>query len=260
MTTPRDPLYAGYRFPAELIGYSSWLYFRFPRGLRMVEEMLAARGISVSYETIRQWGLKFCREFANRICRRALWRGDKWHLDKVVITIAGTKHWLWRAVDQGGFVLDVLAQSRRDKEAAKRLLRKVLKKQGRALRVLIIDKLRGYGAAKREIMPGVEHRQDKGLNNRAENSYQPTRRRERIMKRYKGPRQVQRFLSIHDQIANSFSRRHYQDTAAKFYTACCQAFTTWARSPAWRWLRNHAPPGVLRSTPFAPFATRSMTS
>src|SRR6201987_4635627 len=185
MTTLRDPIYAGYRYPAEIISYAVWLYFRFPLSLRMVEEMLAARGISVTYETIRQWGLKFGREFANRIRRRAPHRGDKWHLDEVVITIAGKKHWLWRAVDQEGFVLDVLVQSRRDKKAAKRLLRKLLKKHLRAPRVLITDKLRSYGAAKREIMPGVEHRQHKGLNNRAENSHQPTRRRERIMKRFK---------------------------------------------------------------------------
>jgi putative transposase len=128
----------------------------------------------------------------------------------------------------GGFVLDVLVQSRRDKKAAKRLLRKLLKKQLRAPRVLITDKLRSYGAAKREIMPGVEHWQHKGLNNRAENSHQPTRRRERIMKRYKSPRQVQRFLSIHDQIANIFSRCPTQDTAAKFHSARRQAFATWA--------------------------------
>jgi putative transposase len=228
MPTPCDPIYAGYRHPAELIAYAVWLYFRFPLSLRMVEEMLAARGISVTYETIRQWGLKFGREFANRIRRRAPRRGDKWHLDEVVITIAGKKHWLWRAVDQQGFVLDVLVQSRRDKKAAKRLLRKLLKKQGRAPRVLITDKLRSYAAAKREIMPGVEHRQHKGLNNRAENSHQPTRRRERIMKRFGSPRQVQRFLSIHDQVANVFSRRPSQNTAAKFHTARNQAFTTWA--------------------------------
>src|ERR1700761_4987801 len=96
MTTPRDPIYAGYRYPAEIISYAVWLYFRFPLSLRMVEEILAPRGISVTYETIRQWGLKFGREFANRICRRAPQRGDKWHLDEVVITIAGKKHWLWR--------------------------------------------------------------------------------------------------------------------------------------------------------------------
>jgi putative transposase len=151
-----------------------------------------------------------------------------WTHASVVVTIAATKHWLWRAVDQEGFVLDVLVQSRRDKKAAKRLLRKLLKRQLRAPRVLITDKLRSYAAAKREIMPGVEHRQHKGLNNRAENSHQPTRRRERIVKRFKSPRQVQRFLSIHDQIANVFTRHPNQDTAAKFHSARSQAFSAWA--------------------------------
>jgi transposase-like protein len=146
MTTPRDPIYAGHRYPAEIISYAVWLYFRFPLSLRMVEEMLAARGISVTHETIRQSGLKFGREFANRIRRRAPCRGDKWHLDEVVISFAGKKHWLWRAVDQDGFVLDVLVQSRRDKEAAKRLFRKLLKKQGRAPRVLVTEKLKSYAA------------------------------------------------------------------------------------------------------------------
>ena len=121
--------------------------------------------------------------------------------------IAGKKHWLWRAVDQDGIVLDILVQSRRDKRAAKRLLRKLLKRQCRAPRVMITDKLASYGAAKREIMPGVEHRQHKGLNNRAENSHQPTRRRERQMKRFKSAGQAQRFLSAHDQINNLFHLR-----------------------------------------------------
>src|SRR3954470_20705240 len=164
--------YTGYRFPPEIISHAVWLYFRFPLSLRMVEEMLAARNILVSHETVRQWALKFGQAFANEIRRRLPCAGDKWHLDEVVITIAGQKHWLWRAVDQEGFVLDVLVQSRRDKKAAKRLFRKLMTKQGRAPRVLITDKLRSYGAAKRAIMPGVEHRQHKGLNNRAENSHQ----------------------------------------------------------------------------------------
>ncbi len=137
--------------------------------------MLAVRGIVDSHETVRQWGLKFGREIANAARSRAPRRGDKWHLDEVVITIAGRKHWLWRAVDQAGYVLDVLVQSRRDKKAAKRLLRKLLKKQGRAPRVMITDKLRSYGAAKKDLKLVFEHRQHKGLNNRAENSHQPTR-------------------------------------------------------------------------------------
>src|SRR4051794_15798066 len=167
MTTPVSPSYAGYRFPAEVISHAVWLYFRFPLSLRMVEEMLAARGIIVSHESVRQWARKFGQAFANRIRRRLPAAGDKWHLDEVVVKIAGKKHWLWRAVDQDGIVLDVLVQSRRDKGAAKRLLRKLLKRQCRAPRVMITDKLASYGAAKREIMPGIEHRQHKGLNNRA---------------------------------------------------------------------------------------------
>src|SRR5438445_1344909 len=128
MRTSARTRYAGYRFPAEIIGHAVWLYFRFPLGLRMVEELLAARGIIVSHETVRQWARKFGQQFANQIRRRLPRVGDKWHLDEVVLKIAGVKHWLWRAVDQTGVVLDVLVQRRRDKQAAKRLLRKLLKK------------------------------------------------------------------------------------------------------------------------------------
>jgi putative transposase len=163
MTTPARARYAGYRFPAEIISHAVWLYFRFPLGLRMVEELLAARGIIVSHETVRQWALKFGQPFANQIRRRLPRVGDKWHLDEVALKIAGVKHWLWRAVDQTGIVLDVLVQRRRDKQAAKRLLRKLLKKQMRPPRVMITDKLASYGAAKREIMPAIEHRQHKGF-------------------------------------------------------------------------------------------------
>src|SRR5918992_2302631 len=141
MTPPTQPSYAGHRFPPEVIGHAVWLYFRFPLSLRLVEEMLAARGIVVSHETVRQWALKFGREFADRIRRRLPRAGDKWHLDEVAIKIAGVKHWLWRAVDQAGMVLDVLVQARRDKRAAKRLPRKLLKRQCRAPRVMITDKL-----------------------------------------------------------------------------------------------------------------------
>jgi putative transposase len=154
MTTSARTRYAGYRFPSEIISHAVWLYFRFPLGLRMVEELLAARGIIVSHETVPQWARKFGQRFANRIRRRLPRTGDKWHLDEVVLKIAGVKHWLWRAVDQTGIVLDVLVQRRRDKQAAKRLLRKLLKKQMRPPRVMITDKLASYGAAKREVMPG----------------------------------------------------------------------------------------------------------
>ena len=221
-------LFAGYRFPAEVISQAVWLYFRFPLSLRMVEEMLAARGIRVSHETVRQWALKFGQEFASRIRRRLPRAGDKWHLDEVVIKIAGVKHWLWRAVDQAGMVLDVLVQRRRDKHAAKRLLRKLLKRQCRSPRVIITDKLASCSAAKVELMPAVEHRRHKGLNNRAENSHQPTRRRERQMKRFKSARQAQRFLSAHDQISNLFPLRRDHIPARAYRTARVRAFEMWA--------------------------------
>src|SRR3954463_954001 len=126
MTSAAKSPYAGYRFPGEVISHAIWLYFRFPLSLRMVEEMLVARGIEVSHETVRQWAMKFGQSFASQIRRRLPAPGDKWHLDEVVITIAGRKHWLWRAVDQHGVVLDILVQSRRNAAAAKRLLRKLL--------------------------------------------------------------------------------------------------------------------------------------
>jgi putative transposase len=228
MTTPIRSRYAGHRFPPEVISHVIWLYFRFPLSLRMVEEMLAARGIIVSHETVRQWARKFGQAFANQIRRRLPHPGDKWHLDEVVITIAGKKHWLWRAVDQDGIVLDVLVQSRRDQRAAKRLLRKLLKRQGRPPRVMITDQLASYPAAKRELIPGVEHRRHKGLNNRAENSHQPTRRRERQMKRYKSARQAQRFLSAHDQINNLFHLRRDHLNATEYRAVRAQAFAVWA--------------------------------
>jgi putative transposase len=149
-------------------------------------------------------------------------------LDEVEIKIVGKKLWLWRAVDQDGLVLDVLVQSRRNKRAAKRLLRELLKRQGRPPRVLVTDKLASYPAAKKELMPGVEHRRHKGLNNRAENSHQPTRRRERQMKRFKSPRQAQRFLSAHDQINNLFHLHRDHLPAIEHRAVRAQAFAIWA--------------------------------
>lgn len=228
MTRPAITRYAGHRFPAEIISHAIWLYFRFPLGLRMVEEMLAARGIIVSHESVRQWTRKFGQAFANQIRCRLPSAGDKWHLDEVVIMIGGVKHWLWRAVDQTGIVLDVLVQKRRDKQVAKRLSRKLLKRPCRAPRVMITDKLASYSAAKREVMPGVEHRRHRGLNNRAENSHQPTRRREHQMKRFKSAGQAQRFLSAHDPISNLFHLCRDHVTATEYRAARTQAFATWA--------------------------------
>src|SRR5437899_815654 len=231
MTTPARAHYVGYRFPAEIISHAVWLHFRFPLGLRMVEELLAARGIIVSHETVRQWALKFGQQFANQIRRRLPRGGDKWHLDEVALKIAGVKHWLWRAVDQTGIVLDVLVQRRRDKRAAKRLLRK----QMRPPRVMITDKLASYGAAKGETMPGIEHRQHNGLNNRAENSHQPTRRRERQMKQFKSAGQAQRFLSAHDQIKNLFHLRRDHVTVAEHRACRTQTFQVWAEICSMGW-------------------------
>ena len=174
----RDPLYHRHRFPSEIIAHAVWLYFRFPLSLRMVEDLLAARGITVSHQAIRTWADKFGRNFANRIRRRSGRFGDKWHLDEVVISIWGKKQWLWRAVDEDGYVLDEIVQTRRNTKAAKRLSIRLLKKQGLAPKRIITDRLRSYAAAKRQVMPTVEHRRHKGLNNRAENSHQPIRRRE----------------------------------------------------------------------------------
>jgi putative transposase len=228
--TYRDPLYRRHRFPAEIIAHAVWLYFRFPLSLRMVEDLLAARGIIVSHQTVRLWAEKFGRTFANEIRRRSSGRlGDKWHLDEAVVSIRGKKHWLWRAVDQDGFVLEVLVQSRRNAKAAKRLMRKLLKSQGRAPRVMITDKLRSYDAAKRKTMPGVEHRSHKGLNNRAENSHQPVRRRERIMKRFKSPRHLQCFVSIHDPIANLFHIPRHDIPSNHHRELRSEAMKLWAK-------------------------------
>jgi putative transposase len=145
-------------------------------------------------------------------------------MDEVVLTIAGVKHWLWRAVDQTGMVLDVLEQSRRDKQAAKRLLRKLLKRQCRAPRVMVTDKLANYGAAKHEVIPSVEHRRHKGLNNRAETSHQPTRRRERQVKRIKSARQAQRFPSTHGGINHFLHLCRHRMHATQYRAAWTQAF------------------------------------
>jgi putative transposase len=151
MSTARDPLYRRHRFPPEVISNAIWLYFLFPLSLRMVEEMLSARGICVTFETVRQWGKKFGKAFSDRIRQRAPARGDKWQMDEVVVSIAGEQHWLWRAVDQNGFVLDVLIQRRRDSGAAQRLMRKLLKSAVTPPRVMITDKLRSYGAARAKM-------------------------------------------------------------------------------------------------------------
>ncbi len=219
--------YRGFRYPAEVIQHAVWLYHCFSLSLRDVETILAARGIVVSYETVRAWGLRFGRQFANELKRRRPKPGDKWHLDEVFIRIGGKQHCLWRAIDQDGHVLDTLVQSRRNAKAAKRFFRKLLKGLHYAPRVVVTDTLKSYGAAKREILPHVEHRQSKYLNNRIEVSHQPTRRRERQMQRFKSARHAQRFLSAHARIHNHFQLRRHCLTPVEHRAARGGAFRTW---------------------------------
>src|SRR5437660_6396009 len=197
-------LYHRHRFPAEIISHSVWLYFRFALSFRDVEEMLAMRGVSLTYETVREWCLKFGQTYANSLRRRSPRPGDQWHLDEVFLKINGRLHYLWRAVDQDGDVLDILVQSHRDKKAAKKFFRKLLKGLSYIPRAIITDKLRSYSAAKAEVLPSVEHCREKWQNNRAENSHQLTRLRERLMRRFKSAGQAQRFRSAVGIITSHF--------------------------------------------------------
>ncbi len=221
------PSYKGFRYPAEIISHCVWLYHRFPLSFREVEEMMLARGVVVSHETIRQWCQKFGQTYANGLRRRRPRPGDKWHLDEVFITIRGKTHYLWRAVDQHGTVLDILVQSRRNAAAAKKFFRRLLTGLRYVPRVLITDKLRSYGAAHRVVMPSVEHRCSKYLNNRAENSHQPSRQRERTMKGFTSPGHAQRFLSAFSGISPHFRPRRHRLTADAYRREMTSRFATW---------------------------------
>ena len=221
-------LYKGFRFPGEIIAHSVWLYHRFALSFRDVSEMMLERGVIVSHETIRQWCEKFGQTYANALRRRRARPGDKWHLDEVFIKINGKTHYLWRAVDQRGDVLDILVTSRRDAKAATRFFRKLLKGLKSVPRVLVTDKLASYSAAHRRMMPGVEHRRSKYLNNRAENSHQPTRQRERGMKHFSSPGHAQRFLSAFSGICPHFRLRRHLLTAEEYRREMDTRFTTWS--------------------------------
>ena len=216
MPTIQPLSYIGYRFPAVIISHCTWLYFRFSLSYRDVAEMMAERGVTVSYETIREWSQKFGGTYAKRMRSKRHPLGDRWHLDEVFLTINGKLQYLWRAVDQDGDVLDILVQPRRNKKAAKKFFRKLLKGLQYVPRAIITDKLRSYAASKAEVMPSVEHHQQGRLNNRAENSHQPTRERERRMRGFKSPGHAQRFLSVFGVIA-SFFRPGCHRLAAKNY-------------------------------------------
>jgi putative transposase len=229
MTSPANPeRYKHHRFPGEIISHGVCLYYRFHLSYRDVQELLFERGIDVTYEAIRQWCLKFGQDYANRLRRRRPQPGDKWHLDEVFLTINGERHDLSRAVDQDDHVLDILVQSRRSKKAAKRFFRKLLKGLRYVPRVIITDQLKSYGAAKREILAGVEHRQSRYLNNRCENSHRPTRQRERRMQGFKSPGHAQRFLSAYGPIAQHFRPRRHLLSASAYRHEMRHRFERWA--------------------------------
>ena len=204
-----------------------WLYYRFSLSFRDAEDLLAQRGITVTYETIRQWCLTFRPTYARTLRRRRGRLGDTWYLDEVFATIQGQRRYLWRAVDQDGDLLDILVQSRRDRRAAIRFFRKVLKRQGRLPRRLITDKLRSYSAAHRTVMPSVPHSTRQYENNRAEVSHQPTRQRERQMRRFKSIGHAQHFLSVHGLVQNLFRTGRHLLRAVHHRLLRARAFGVW---------------------------------
>jgi putative transposase len=220
--------YHRHRFPPEIISHAVWLYHRFGLSLREVEDLLAERGITVSYEAIRLWCEKFGLDYARKLRRRRGRLGDTWFLDEVFVTIRGERHYLWRAVDQDGDLIDILVQRRRDARAAKRFFRKLLRGQGSEPRWLITDKLGSYGAAHRSVMPSVEHVTARCANNRAEVSHQPTRQIERQMRNFKSAGQAQRFLSVHGVVRNLFRLGRHRLRAADYRTLRRRAFAVWS--------------------------------
>ncbi|MEU0837836.1 IS6 family transposase [Streptomyces sp. NPDC005969] len=222
-----SPSCKGHRYPVEVIAHCVWLYFRFPLSFREVGELMLQHGAIVSHETVRRWCLKFGRSYVDGLRRRRPAAGDKWHLDEVFVKINGERQYLWRGVDQYGNVLDVLVQSRRDAKAAKRFLAKLMKKQCSVPRVLVTDKLKSYQVAHRALMSSVGHRAHKGLNNRAENSHQPNRQRERAMKGFRSPGSAQRFLSAFSGISPHFRVCRDLRTAAEHRFEMTLRFTIW---------------------------------
>ena len=210
-------LYKHHRFPPEIIQHAVWLYYRFNLSGRDIEDLLAERGIAVSYESIRLWCIKFGTEFAKRLRRRHQGYGDTFFIDEVFVRIQGKQHYLWRAVDQDGEVVDVFLQARREGRAETRFFKRLLKAHGGEPRKIVTDKLRSYGVAHRELIPDTIHDTSQYANNRAELSHQPTRVRERGMRRFKSTSQAQRFLSTHAAVYNLFnlgrnlvSAKHYR--------------------------------------------------
>lgn len=222
-----DISFKRHRFPPQIVAHTVWLYLRLNLSLREVEEMLLERGIDVSYETVRRWITKFGPQIARNLRRRQARPGDIWYLDEVVVKCAGEKFWLWRAVDQNGTVLEEILQKRRDKGAAKRLLVALMKRYGFAPKRIITDKLRSYGAAKAEVAPGIDHWSHKGLNNRAENSHLPIRKRERTMQGHRSRGMLQRFVTMHSATRNCFSVPSHRRAAQTIRYHRLEAFDAW---------------------------------
>jgi putative transposase len=224
--------YSGYRFPPEIIHQAIWLYLRFTLSFRDVEDLLAERGIAISYETVRRWVNHFGPTIAAELRKRRPKPHSIWHLDEVYLKIDGRMVYLWRAVDAEGEILDVLVQSRRNTHAALKLMRKLLRKYAVVPERLVTDDLRSYGAATLEL--GIDHLHDRGRwkNNRAENSHQPTRRRERKMQRFKSPGSAQKFLSTHAAAYNTFNVQRHLTSAQSHRVLRAAAMTTWREAVA----------------------------
>lgn len=224
--------FARHEIPPAVIRHAVWLYARFTLSYRDVEDLLAERGLDVSYETVRRWVLKFGPLFARELRRRRPWPTSRWHLDEMAVMIAGWQFWLWRAVDDEGEDLDLLMQRRRDKAAAVKLMRKLIKKQGFAPDVLVTDKLRSYGAKKSKIGLSARHKQGLRKNNRAENSHPPTRWRERKMQSFKSPGSAQRFLSFPAAVQNTFNVQRHLTSRRLLRVFREDAFRTWRAATA----------------------------
>src|SRR6202034_3823791 len=224
--------YAGYRFPPEIIHQAIWLYLRFTLSFRDVEDLLAERGLAVSYESVRRWVNHFGHMIAADLRKRRQKPHTTWHLDEVYLKIDGQMVYLWRAVDAEGEVLDVLVQSKRNKHAALKLMRKLLKKYAFVPERLVTDDLRSYGAATLDL--GIDHLHDRGRwkNNRGENSRQPTRRRKRKMQRFKSAGSAQKFLSTHAAAYNIFNVQRHLTSSQSHRALCSAAMTTWREAAA----------------------------
>ena len=220
-------MYKRHRFPPEIIQYAVWLYHRFSLSHRDIEDLLAERGITVSYESIRLWCNKFGLKYVRRLRKKHQGYGDTFFIDEVFVKIDGRQYYLWRAVDQDGEIVDIFLQRRRDGKAAKRFFKRLLKNNRGEPRKIVTDKLRSYGVAHREPIPDTIHDTTQYANNRAELSHQPTRVRERGMRRFKSTQQAQRFLTVHAAVYNLFNLGRHLVSAKNYRFFRLRAFASW---------------------------------